>query len=224
MSLFICQYCGSERKNKNSLSGHQRLCKNNPEKSFTPFMSEEFQKTKNGKKRNQYTKAKELGLEKPKLSDSTKEKWSKSSSGRKHTDETKNNLSHLRINFLKQNPDKHPWKKNTKFISAPCEYLKQFLQSNNIEFISEYMPLLNRMFSIDIALPTYKLGIEVNGNQHYNKDGTLKSYYQERHNLIESDGWILIELHYSSCYNENILNSLLYDIQKTILSIDNTIK
>ena len=60
-------------------------------------------------------------------------------------------------------------------------------------------------FSIDIAFPDIKFGIEVNGNQHYNSDGTLKPYYKERHDLIEKSGWILLELHYSSCYIDDIL-------------------
>jgi hypothetical protein len=33
MSLFICQFCGSERKNKKSLSAHQSFCKSNFDKS-----------------------------------------------------------------------------------------------------------------------------------------------------------------------------------------------
>ena len=30
MSLFICRFCGSERKSKKSLVGHETFCKNNP--------------------------------------------------------------------------------------------------------------------------------------------------------------------------------------------------
>ena len=50
-------------------------------------------------------------------------------------------------------------------------------------------------------MPDKMIAIEINGNQHYERDGTLKPYYQERHNLLESKGWIVYEIHYSSCFN-----------------------
>lgn len=33
------------------------------------------------------------------------------------------------------------------------------------------MPLDDRSFSLDIAFPEKKIGIEVNGNQHYERNG-----------------------------------------------------
>lgn len=118
-------------------------------------------------------------------------------------------ISKARIKFLSENKDKHPWRSNNKHKSKPCEKLKEFLTKENINFVEEWIPLENRFFSIDIAFPDIKLGIEVNGNQHYNKDGTLRDYYQERHDLIESSGWKLIELHYSLCFNEDELRKVI---------------
>jgi very-short-patch-repair endonuclease len=122
---------------------------------------------------------------------------------------TKEKISKARIKYLKENPDKHVWKRNTKFKSEPCEKVKKFLNEQRILFVEEWNPLDSRLFSIDIAFPDIKLGIEINGNQHYNKDGTLKEYYQNRHNEIVAAGWKLIELHYSSCFNEEILKNLI---------------
>jgi len=126
--------------------------------------------------------------------------------GKKLSDASKNKISKKRKQFLKNNPDKHPWKNNKKFISAPCEHLKSLLKSNGIEFKPEKTPLKNRAFSLDIAFPKLKLAIEVNGNQHYNKDGTLKEYYQTRHDLIEACGWKILELYYKNCYSSDILD------------------
>lgn len=123
--------------------------------------------------------------------------------------ETRLKISNSRKKYLLNNPDKHPWKKKDKFKSEPCERLKRHLTSKNIKFIEEWQPLEDRFFSIDIAFPDIKLGIEVNGNQHYDKDGSLKPYYQERHDLIEASGWKLIELHYSTCYNTDAIDSIL---------------
>lgn len=126
-----------------------------------------------------------------------------------HTPETKLVISNKRKQYLKENPDKHPWKRNDKYKSEPCEKLKQILKEKHLNFIEEWQPLEDRFYSIDIAFPDLKIGIEVNGNQHYNNDGTLKSYYQERHDAIVNNGWKLIELHYSTCYNEKILDDVL---------------
>ena len=88
--------------------------------------------------------------------------------------------------------------------SIPCEKVKKKLMDNNISFVEEFMPLSDRLFRIDIAFPDKKIGIEINGNQHYNNDGTLKKYYQDRHDLITSEGWELYEYHFSIAYNSNL--------------------
>lgn len=109
----------------------------------------------------------------------------------------------------KNNPEKHPWKKNEKYKSVPCEKVKEFLRSLNIKFVEEWNPLEDRHYSIDIAFPDIKLGIEINGNQHYNRDGSLKEYYKARHDLIVSSGWKLLELHYSIAFDLQKIKDLI---------------
>lgn len=121
---------------------------------------------------------------------------------RKISAEEKQKLSIARKKFLKENPDKHPWRSKDKFKSEPCENVKKFLKKLNINFIEEFPPeIAGRFFSIDIALPDKKIALEINGNQHYEKDGKLKHYYQERHNLLSENGWNVFEIHYSACFN-----------------------
>lgn len=131
-----------------------------------------------------------------------------------HSEEVKRKLSNARKKFLKENPDKHHWKRKDKFKSVPCEKLKGFLKESGINFVEEWQPLVNRFYSIDIAFPDKKIGIEVNGNQHYNRDGTLKEYYQKRHDEICNEGWTLYEIHYSQCHTPSIvLNNLKLGVQ-----------
>jgi len=119
-----------------------------------------------------------------------------------HTTESRQKISDARKKFLKENPDKHPWRSKDKFQSKPCEKIKEFLIKLCIPFIAEYQPCIDgHFFSIDIALPDKKIALEINGNQHYERDGILKEYYQRRHNLIESVGWKVFEIHYSACFN-----------------------
>ena len=44
----------------------------------------------------------------------------------------------------------------------------------------------------------------MNGNQHYERNGDLKPYYKERHDLIENIGITLIELPYYKIYEISI--------------------
>jgi very-short-patch-repair endonuclease len=131
-----------------------------------------------------------------------------------YTKEFKAKISVGRKKFLKENPEKHPWKKNNKFLSKPCETFKKHLRNNNVKFLEEYQPLDERFFSIDVAIPEIKLGFEINGEQHYNRDKTLKKYYQERHDAIIKQGWKLYELHYSIVYDEEKVKEIIHSIKK----------
>lgn len=119
----------------------------------------------------------------------------------KHSQESKLKMSQRRKEILAKNPEKHPWKSKDKFKSKPCEQAKSFLKELNVHFIEEFNPEIEgRFFSIDIAMPDKMIAIEINGQQHYNSDGSLKDYYQERHNLLTNNGWKVFEVHYSACF------------------------
>lgn len=111
-----------------------------------------------------------------------------------HTEESKLKMSISRKKLLKENPKIHNWKLNDKFKSRPCENFKNQLNKMCISYIEKMSVSDDRFFSMDIALPEYKIGIEINGNQHYNRDGTLKEYYQKRHDYIKSLGWNIHEI------------------------------
>lgn len=59
--MHICEFCGKKWNKKRSKNFHQGVCEHNPNRRIP---------------KNQYTKAVELGLEKPKLSESTRNKIS----------------------------------------------------------------------------------------------------------------------------------------------------
>ena len=136
------------------------------------------------------------------------------------SEETKRKISKGRKKFLKENPDKHPWRSKDKFQSKPCEHLKQKLTELNIDFIDEFIPLDDRSFSIDIAFPSQLIAIEVNGEQHYERTGELKPYYQERHDLLVENGWTVYELHYSLVWNNNLIDDILKKIKNADHKVD----
>lgn len=140
-----------------------------------------------------------------------KEKWKIKK--QKHSDETKDKISKIRKEWLSNNPDKHPWKSMGKFKSKPCEKFKEFLRENNIIFTEEVNISKERNYSVDILIEEYSTIVEINGNQHYDLDGNLSSYYLERHNYIESLGWNVFEIHYKSVYNLETCNYILNNIK-----------
>lgn len=131
----------------------------------------------------------------------------------KHKDSTRKKLSEIRKKYLNENPDKHPWKKSDKFKSVPCEKFKNILKQHGLTFVEEYQPLSNKFFSIDISFPDKKIGIEINGNQHYDRNGQLKNYYKDRKKLIEKEGWKLFDYHYSVAYDETMCKKIISSLK-----------
>lgn len=201
-----CKWCKSTLSVKSSVfSNHVRWCEENPRskqdrkdhldrlRSYArsePALNKMRESIRDAHRRGAYRAAQLASRGKP---------------GHKTSEETKKLLSEKRKSWLSSNPDKHPWKNNEKFTSVPCEKLKDQLRHHGIDFVEEHTPLFERAFAIDIAMPNIKLGIEVNGEQHYERDGSLKKYYKDRHDAIEQAGWTLLELHYSECYNEDLV-------------------
>jgi len=205
--LSNCKFCNKSFKPK-SIGGHTKFCELNPDRlshiEKLSFARSSITLETRQKQSESAKKSHREGAYKNKTYSKARQKWS---------DEQKKKLSEKRKAWLAANPDKHPWKTNSKFVSEPCQNLKYALANAGIDFIAEYAPLPDRFFAIDIAFPAVKIGIEVNGEQHYNRDGSLKKYYQDRHNLIEATGWKIFEIHYHACYNDEktkeIVNSLL---------------
>jgi very-short-patch-repair endonuclease len=126
------------------------------------------------------------------------------------SEETKKKISIARKLWLAANPEKHPWKNPDKANSPPCENVKRILRLKEIDFLPEFSPgVVGRFFSVDIAFPDRRIIWEINGNQHYEKDGTLKPYYQERHDLLVADGWTVYEILSKYCFNEEKIGEFI---------------
>lgn len=197
--MFKCKYCNEEFENAKKIAAHTKWCKQNPNRGSGVLKI---------KHRYCIICGKEIFWNKKHRSKVCDNEICKKEI-KKHSEESKKILSEKRKKWLKDHPELHPWKNNKKFISRPCEQLKDILQKNNILFEKEFTPIEDRFFSIDIFIPSKNIGLEINGNQHYTQDGNLKEYYQNRHNLIEKYGIKLIEIHYAMIYNNNFIIDLL---------------
>lgn len=217
--MYKCKHCGKEFEDRYELTGHSTHCKMNPN-----YENNRLKSTQNVNKRKEKVInidieficqfcGKKVGnkgclvihekycFNNPNRILSKREIRSKNKKPKRWTDEEKKTLSEKRKKWLAENPDKHPWKRNSKFYSVPCQLVKTFLHNHNISFVEEYKVLENYNYSVDIAFPYKKIAIEINGNQHYNKDGSLVEYYQKRHDIITSNGWLLFEIPYNVCFN-----------------------
>lgn len=215
--VYRCKKCDKEFFNRKSYIGHcsshYRTEKYKVGRKILPYT--QFELTGKHECRfcsKQFNSGIQLGGHVTKCVKNPNNNVGKNSVYKKHNKNTRIKMSLSRKLFLQKNMDKHPWKYSRKFVSVPCQYLKKILSDNNLNYEEEFSPLIDRSFSIDIAFPEYLLGLEVNGNQHYNKNGTLKSYYRKRHKLIESKGWKLIQIKYKKVYDEKFITKLLNTI------------
>lgn len=158
----VCKYCLSSFSR---LSSHERCCKLNPERIKR-------------KGTNQFTKAKELGKEYI-VSDSTRQKIRNSNIGRKHTEETKKQISNSMKLVVKENPESYSGGYNRGRV-------KSLLCSNGFNVLGEW----ERSFveycvehNIKIEQPNVGFSYQWNGNRTYFPD-----FY-----LPETDQWVEIK-------------------------------
>lgn len=88
MEIFICKYCGRRCKNKNSLRNHERLCRLNPNRqipvdNFKAYRERCKKEPAVRLYKNQFDKARKLGLPVPEVSAETKERLRKAKIGSK---------------------------------------------------------------------------------------------------------------------------------------------
>lgn len=84
--------------------------------------------------------------------------------GKPHTEETKKKISQIRKQYLKDNPDKVPYKLNhySNGKSYPEKYFENWLIQNNVNFKQEESISIYRIdFLID------NIALEIDGEQHY---------------------------------------------------------
>lgn len=188
--MYICQYCGKECKNLNSLRQHEVRCKENPNRLNLEGHS------KGHKGCNQYTKAKRLGLDKPKVS----EKFSKNWLGKHHTEEQKQKISEsMKLAHAEgkaHNIGKSRWNNEPSY---PEKWFMEVIENEfeNKNYIREY-PFSK--YSLDFAWPEIKKCIEIDGEQHER----FEEYKQRdivKDELLQSNGWNVLRISWSKCFH-----------------------
>lgn len=191
----ICQYCGKEWKNRNSLCTHERQCEKNPKRQ--KIIIEGF----NNVGRTAWNK----GLTKE-TDERVKQRGEKLHNryvnkelirynlGSHHTEEEKYNLSRKMKDFLSKNPDKVPYILNhSSKMSYPEKYFIDLFEKESINLIYHYR--INK-YELDFCDLNKKIDVEIDGDQHYLDKRIVKSD-KERDSYLNDLGWKIIRIRWS---------------------------
>ena len=208
----ICQFCGKECKNKNSLCNHERLCNQNPNKQIINSI-EGF----NNKGRVAWNKGltKENNSSVKQQSETLKKKYESGEAnpffkGKIHSEETKNKISLSMQKYLEQNPNRVPYILNhSSKESYPETYFKELFLKENIQYIYHFR--VNK-YELDFAVPSLNLDIEIDGDQHYLDNKIIDSDVR-RDKYLSDLGWKVFRIKWSSWkasneYKQDTLNKL----------------
>lgn len=236
--MYKCKYCGKEFGSKTKLGGHVTFCKSNPNyiknllklnDARTHIDYKNFKKIKfkcpycnkicgnrgalirhiNSCYKNpnvEISNSRRLRLEQQYRKEHNIKFWK----GKKLTEEHKQKIREGYYRWMNQHRDE--FLNYSRGQSKACEHFKDILRKNNISFIEEYAPYWKeRGFRLDIAFPNEKIGIEINGTQHYNSNGELNEESVEKQKFFEDRGWKIIQVYYQDSYKErpNCLNDIL---------------
>jgi very-short-patch-repair endonuclease len=210
MTNYTCQYCGSEKynKNQNSFRNHERMCKMNPERQKSFFSSEDFQnKRKLNGGQNQYTKAKSLGLDKPSISDDTRKKFSNSAKewqSKRSEEKIISHRSKISESMKIAHKEKRAWnigksRWNNK-PSYPEIFFSEIIQNefSDKEYIREF-PI--GIYSADFCWPHLKKVIEIDGSQH-SRFEEYKERDKRKDIFLTSEGYKILRISWSDmCQN-----------------------
>lgn len=193
MEEYNCKYCGKICKNKISLSNHERLCKENPNRQLSPFIK--YNKS-NKKYKNQFDKANKLNLPKPLVNENFKYSWV----NKHHTDEQKQKISKsMKIAHIEgraYNIGKCRWNNEPSY---PEKWFMEVIDNEfkNKNYIREYTFY---KYSLDFAWPNIKKCIEIDGEQHER----FENYKQRdilKDSLLNDNGWKILRIKWKDCFN-----------------------
>lgn len=209
MENFICKYCNKKFVSLRSLRGHERLCKENPNRKISPFV--QYNKSENKKltgQSNQYTKAKREGY-KVIISEESHIKRSENSKRLKMSDIAKHKISVARKKYLEEHPDKIPFKLNhSSKKSYPEQYFEELFEKENIPLY--YHKQVGR-YELDFYNEDLMKYVEIDGEQHYQPH--MIKHDKERTEYLENLGWKGIRIRWSEYKKSNNKEIFILEIK-----------
>jgi len=190
---YVCPYCGKEYS-KNGISTHIWRMHTEEGKSFNPNKGYELG-TRFAWSKGQTKETNPILANISKNLKKHIEKHGHNWQGRKHSEKTKKLLSIKQTEYLRNNPDKHPYKMYhyTNGISPAEKYFKRWLDFAQIDY---EMQVPVSIYILDFVIWNKKLNIEIDGEQHYN-DIRISKSDKRRTKFLEECGWRVIRIRWS---------------------------
>jgi hypothetical protein len=205
--MLVCKFCNKICKNLNSQRNHERLCKENPNRQIQKPKSEVWKKAmKNKKGANQYTKALNLKLPKPQISDETRKKLSESSKKQIWSEDRRKIHSDIMKKVVEKNPDSYSSSNRGRTKQIIFDGIKfqgkwelefyQYCKKNNIQIERsnewfEYEWNGTRKYFPDFYLKQYELYVEVKGYET-ERDRAKWNFFPKKLKIIKKQDILLI--------------------------------
>jgi very-short-patch-repair endonuclease len=198
ITSYICQYCTKRINGKGNLKQHEKICKNcnTDNKSYDVIKEEiinlyvnEHKSTRFIRKKYklQYSTLKEiLGDKIRTLSESAILSHKLYPDSFKHSEESKIRLSKIRLEYMKNNPDKTAWRKSNMSYPEKIFYnkLKELKLDKKHLIVREKSEF---PYFIDFAFINEKLAVEIDGSQHNLPERKKKDDKKDK--LLKEKGW-----------------------------------
>ena len=166
---FICQHCGKECKNLNSLRQHEIRCKSNPNKivvinNFSIYNN--YRKQNNIPGTNQFTKARQLGLQDPIVTQETRNKISASTKVRLSMYWANEENRKRASSYMKAAAKEHP----ESYSGSNINGRTPVIDYNGIKLNGSWEVLVAKLldeYNIQWNRPTIPFKYEWNDTAHY---------------------------------------------------------
>ena len=195
----ICQYCGKECKNRNSLCNHERLCKLNPNRQqgvgFDNFnLDRKYGKVFSWNKGLTSETDTRVAQGATALSKHYK-MFGSPQTGKRHSEATKQKISKSRKQYLLKFPEQVPYKLNhSSKESYPEKYFTEVFEKEGLALHKEYYCL---GYYLDFCDVVKKIDIEIDGEQHY-LDQKIVEHDVIRTATLEAAGWTVFRIRWAT--------------------------
>jgi len=194
--MFECKICKKNLVNQGGLTQHIKKCEwlNTIKSDVINLYTNEKYSVKDLRKKFkiQSSDVKNiLGDKIRTLSESNKLSREKYPNVYKHSEETKKKLRNIRLEFMKNNPNKTSWRLSN--ISYPEKLFINYVETNGLDkkysIVREYSVF---PYFIDFAFVNQMVAIEIDGSQHLLPERKKNDVKKDK--LLNDSGWFVIRV------------------------------
>lgn len=194
--MIVCKYCNKEFKSKSDYHSKRNLNKHIIHCNYNPNRINYFCKYCGLEEITPSKIASHVSICKlnPNYEKIVSSKSESGKVGRPHSEETKQKISKIRKEYLKNNPDKVPYLLNhSSKESYPEKYFSELFEKEKINVTKKHRIGL---YELDFCILEKKIDIEIDGSQHYHDKKILESD-KRRTAFLEKNGWSVIRINWS---------------------------